>query len=117
LIGQRVGIHAGLKWDGFSLDAARPFLTPEQLKETRKVLRVRGVIVCTAFVSDHRECAAVDSKDALIDCVRTKRYGLILTDIRPMVHVPVRGAQGVWYYDIKETGMSLARNNNEPNHP
>lgn len=97
-----IGIHVGRKWDKNALSAASLYLTEEQIDYTDLLRDDGGYIICTAFVSDFRECEDKDSQKALIDCNRTKRYGLFLTDIKRLDEslLNIKGHQGIWY--IKE---------------
>ena len=44
LVGKTIGIHSAIKWDETAIDAARPFLTNEQIFSTQRMLRVGGAI-------------------------------------------------------------------------
>ena len=99
LSGQRIGIHAGVKWDDNATKIALPYLTAEQIERTYKFLRIGGAIIATAHVKDFRLVTVKDSPAALIDCDRehTLRWGLILDEIQVLDAIPMKGAQGIWY--------------------
>jgi hypothetical protein len=99
LVGQRIAIHAGLKWDDTALTAAKDFLTATQRGEVVWG-RERGVIICTAYVAAHRELDSSHSKAALIDCGGTRRWGLFLTDVQVVKAFPVKGKQGIWSVEL-----------------
>ena len=66
-----------------------------------KLLEVKGgYIICTAFVYDFKKCSEYDSKQAMIDCKNTDRWGLYLCDIEKNDFSELklyRGQQGIWY--------------------
>ena len=97
LAGKTIGIHCSLKWDDTALDAARDFLSPDQVTATGQFLRVGGAIICTAEVQECRELDPLDNARALIDCTHVTRYGLILRNIQTIEAIPCRGKQGIWY--------------------
>ena len=99
LVGQRIGIHASLKWDSKALGLAEPYLTGYQVGRTAEFLRIGGAIICTAFVEDFRRLTEADAKDALIEC-KTTRYGLVLRAVAQVEAIPCRGFQGIWNYDL-----------------
>lgn len=99
LVGQRIGIHASLKWDKNALSLAAPYLTTEQQEQSEKFLRIGGAIICTAFVEDFRRLTEADEIKALIQCTTT-RYGLFLRDVNQIEAIPCRGYQGMWNYDL-----------------
>ena len=99
LKGKIIGIHVGRKWDKNALSEASLYLTKEQIDCTELLKDDGGYINCTAFVSDFRVCKDEDSQKALVDCGRTKRYGLFLTEIE-MYLGPLniyKGHRGIWY--------------------
>jgi hypothetical protein len=98
LVGQRIGIHAGLHWDQDAIRLAQPYLTNEQVDVTKKYLRIGGGIIGTVKVTMHRELHAEDSPAALINCEHTRRWGLFLVEPRIIEAIPVRGKQGIWIY-------------------
>jgi hypothetical protein len=99
LAGKRIYIHAGAKWDESALMLATPFLTPSQLLQTTNFYETRSAIIGSAIVSEFRELIGKDSKRACIDCTNTLRYGLILSDVKAIQNIPIKGKQGIWYYD------------------
>ena len=103
LKGETIGIHVGLGWDKNWEEQAGIYLSPGQKEFTRKVLKVGGYIIATAFVEDSRELTSKDSRDALIDCWNTKRYGLILKNIKILPEaIPFRGALSAQHYNLGE---------------
>jgi hypothetical protein len=110
LVGKRIGIHVAVKWDDSALKLAEPYLSNFQISHTMEFLRLGGAIICTAFVSEHRELTNADSKNALIHCTNEpKRYGLFLEDVWEVEAIPCRGKQGIWYYDFPLVEASAAR--------
>lgn len=99
LAGKRIGIHAALKWDDEALIVAEPFLDWTQIKATldAKYTMARGALLCTAFVESHRILTPIDAPCALIEC-ETRRFGLVLRDIRSFLGAPLRmsGNRGIW---------------------
>ena len=100
LRGQRIGIHAGLSWDKDWEIFAGDYMTDKQIKLTKRMPRVGGYIIATAFVKYSKILICKDSKQALIDCCNVLRYGLILEDIKLLKYpVPFVGRLGVQNYD------------------
>ncbi len=93
-----IGIHATQKWDESAIDAARPYLTEEQLWETSTFLRIGGVILGTVYARCHGQLTDADSRSALIDCGTMQRFGLTLEQPTLIEAIPARGKQGIWYY-------------------
>lgn len=96
LVGQRIGIHAGKKFDGYAylfyekyISKDMDFLRPEN--------QTHGAIICTALVEKVGWLETEHSKNALIDCRSTFRYGLFLSNIKK-VEPPIvcKGRQGVF---------------------
>jgi hypothetical protein len=100
LAGKHIGIHIGLYWDRDALMLASDYLSREQQDITKTFMKLGGVIIATAKVKEHRLLNKDDSEFALIDCCHTKRFGLILEDIKTIEAIPAKGKQGIWYYDI-----------------
>lgn len=99
LVGKTIGIHAALKWDVNAVRIAWDFLSGEQRRKTEEFLRVGGAIICTAHVAEHRRLELGDAPRALIECV-TPRWGLVLDKIQAKEAIPVRGKQGIWYFEV-----------------
>jgi hypothetical protein len=99
LVGQRIAIHASLKWDEDAIEAARYYLLPWQLAAShafRLDEQISGRVLCTAIVAAHRLLTATDARAALIEC-HTRRFGLFLTDRHFMAPaVKAKGHQGIW---------------------
>lgn len=105
LVGKRIGIHAGLRWDTQAIGMAAEWLTLEQQHQSDLLRGVKGVLVATAFVRHHERCMMYDSGKALIEC-GSRRYGLFLDDVNPLVApIPMRGYQGVWSIALPEYTM------------
>lgn len=104
LVGKRIGIHAGAKWDRFAIDEARAWLTREQYLQTNEFLNVGSAIISVATVVEHRKLTAEDSKGALIDCDPTnmQRFGLILQNVTTIDAIPIKGKQGIWYAEVPD---------------
>lgn len=99
LVGQCIGIHAGLKWDRDAIDIARPYLTPAQIQQTYDLFKSPpcGCIVAAAQPKAHRLMVPGDAQAALIEC-QTRRFGLDFGDRVRLVEkpYPVTGHQGIW---------------------
>jgi hypothetical protein len=100
LKGKTILIHAGMKTDDCDLTIKNPYLTWEQIiKDPDEI--VNGYILGSAFVYDFKLLDSSHSKDALIDCGNTTRYGLFLKDVVKFDEpIPVKGEMGIWYYDL-----------------
>ena len=98
LAGKRIGIHATQHWDESAIEAARPFLTEQQICNSYSFLKIGGAILGTVQGASHRLLMGNDSRHALIDCQNTQRYGLILLDPQTIEAIPAKGKQGIWYY-------------------
>lgn len=96
---RRILIHAGLTTDKADCAVNNPYLTAEQ--NAMRDNMPNGFILGSAYVKDTKILYAEDSKEALIDCSNTQRYGLLLTDIKPL-DAPIKesGSMGIWYYDL-----------------
>lgn len=102
LVGKRIGIHVGLKWDESAFRAASFFLDAQRMAISREFLRVGGAIICTARVRGVDWLTAKDSQAALIDCHSERRFGLFLANVHVIPAIACRGKQGIWYYDLPE---------------
>ena len=100
LVGKRIGIHCSLKWDDGAVDAARKYLTLDQIITTNRMLKIGGAIICTGLVKEFRKLMDADSPLALIDCGSVERYGLILEDVQTIEAIPCKGRQGIWYQEL-----------------
>jgi len=99
LVGTRIAIHAGKKWDVAWFARASAYLTAEQTYRTEDLRRggPRGAIVCTASVTDFRRVQQIDSPAAMCNCRHGTLYGLLLADIHVLREpMPARGRLGVW---------------------
>lgn len=105
LLGKRILIHAGAKWDLNWPITAGPYMTPKQffLASSWKILDPQ--IVCSAFVGAHGGLFEADSSKALINCGPSypDRFGLHLEMIKlPDNPILVKGKQGIWYFKTNE---------------
>jgi hypothetical protein len=100
LQGKVVGIHATQHWDSGAIDLAHRYLTEEQRLKTSRFLGIGGCILGTVQALEHRSLGRSDSQYALIDCESTKRWGLDLANPKVIEAIPVRGKQGIWYYEV-----------------
>lgn len=100
LNGKTILIHAGMNTDASAI--RNPYLTHEQLV-TNPDEMVNGFILGSASVKAYSRLDKRHSRDALIECELTERYGLHLADITRF-EKPIRenGSMGIWYYDINE---------------
>lgn len=97
-----LAIHAAVKWDATAIEAARRWLTDEQIKFTETVIRGRPVsgIIGTVEVMAFGLLDAGDEAGALIEC-STTRFGLWLTNPRPLVPpIPAIGRQGLFWVTL-----------------
>ena len=106
LVGKRLAIHAGKRWDRTGIPRARavlrrpeaaaplpPGMTWENLERVARAQA--GHVICTAKVMAHKRCRAHDAFAALCDCEGD--YGLVLDELRTLDHaVPAKGHRGVW---------------------
>ena len=100
LVGRTIGIHAALKWDDTAINAARQWLTDEQVRTTQRMLRIGGAICWTAEVFNFLPLGKMHEGRALIECQSVQRYGLFLTNVKAIEIIPCRGKQGIWYQDV-----------------
>ncbi len=97
---QIILIHAGKRTDDSDAVIRNPYLTREQLLYKPEEV-INGCILGRAFVYDFDSLSDGWSKDALIDCGNTLRYGLYLKDITTFdTPIPVNGEMGIWYFDL-----------------
>ena len=97
LVGERIAIHAGQKWDEFA--RAKTLLYLGALRFNRALGRRHpwGEIVCTAFVDGFLQLESRYSRQALCEC-GPHLYGIALTDVRAVdPPVPCTGHQGIWH--------------------
>lgn len=98
LRGKDTLIHAGQKTDAEAI--RNPYLTRDQLIYKPEEM-INGYILGLVHVYRAAKCDWTDSKDALIDCAETERYGLFL-QLKTIFNkpIPVKGEIGIWYYDL-----------------
>ena len=100
LAGKRIGIHAGMMIDDSPLVVSNNYLKREQILYKPEEV-VQGYLLGSALVDDFRRCTKLDSKEALIDCEYSMRWGLVLSDIRRApTPIKIKGAQGIWTYHV-----------------
>jgi hypothetical protein len=100
LVGQRIAIHAAMVWDKNAVREVSPF-SSVKLEEAVFSAGPYGAVLCTAYVWKHDLLKESDSKDAMIDCGKVKRYGLFLNEVKSLKRLfPVRGKQGIWNVEI-----------------
>jgi hypothetical protein len=103
LLGQRIAIHAGKRFDH---DAAlhlsvRPAPVPRIVECSRKV---ESAIICTAVVDrwiEHEDILAMSAAEAALFEERVWPWfsgpvGWLLRDVRRFAPIVCRGAQGLW---------------------
>ena len=97
---RRILIHAGKKTDKSMLAIKNPYLTYEQICYKPEEV-INGHILGSVFVYDFQKLGKEHSKDSLIDCENTERWGLFLrNEIKFTNPIPVKGEMGIWYYDL-----------------
>lgn len=97
---ERIGIHAALKWDSSAIEAARSFLSEEQITATRRMPDdfEGGKVLGTVSVVESRWLSADDSKLALIEC-GTRRHGLVLREPELFSQpIAAQGGRGIWKF-------------------
>lgn len=112
LLGKRIGIHSGLKWDTTAVMAAYKYMTDDQRLQTMDFSRDKsaGRIICTAMVKDFALLSANASPAALIEC-GSRRFGLFLTHVSRTPDEPwtrIKGAQGIQYVDVPEIPVKIS---------
>ncbi len=101
LVGRRIAIHAGLKWDKEALEIASPWINGLQYRDSGSYGHAHGAVVATAFAQKHSKLSAEHSRAAMIDCKHTDRQGLFLSDINWLSKpIPAKGKQGIWNIDL-----------------
>jgi hypothetical protein len=103
LKGRRIAIHAGKTWDSHAVKHASNYLPPGRADHTRSSESVwpRGAVIGTVFVLDFRTLFADNSRQALIDCGETLRYGMFLSGARELKRpIATRGFQGIFTVSI-----------------
>lgn len=103
LRGRTVGIHSSRRWDNSAVNTAYPYLGGRRAAETARSDwdKLAGHIIATAHVFGFRELTPDDEAGALIEC-KTLLYGLLLTNVKKITPIEVRGKQGIFYYDLPE---------------
>jgi len=91
-----------MKWDTNAQSLAFDYLPGEALPVPPRRAFPFGEIICTAKVREFRLLTEADSYAAKIECGNPymPRWGLILTDIKPLIpSVSATGRRGIWYRD------------------
>lgn len=95
-----LAIHAALKWDNTAIDAARQWLTEEQIRRTQTIIRERqvgGHVIGTVLVTAFSQLDERDEQQALIECRSVVRYGLELGNPKSFEKpIKVTGRQGLF---------------------
>lgn len=100
LVNQTILIHAGMTTDGSDYTIHNPYLTREQIMHNPDEM-LNGCILGSAHVHRFQLLEGKHSKDALINCHITQRWGLFLKDIHKFeTPIPVKGEMGIWYFDM-----------------
>lgn len=105
-MGQRIGIHAGKKYDRNALDMAAHYLDLD-LAQTREFVErfgpqscPRGAVVCTTIVFAGfwlKQSKFKKPVEKLTLCPWEGKFGLLLSDIQKVdPPVPAQGHQGIW---------------------
>lgn len=104
LIGRRIGIHSGRRYDRNASVSAYPYIgLCEYLP-----MSSAGRILCTAFVERFRLLGPADAPRALIEC-NSPRFGLFLKDVQIVPDEPwtrIKGAQGIQYVNVPADYLS-----------
>lgn len=99
-----LAIHAAAKWDKTAIDAARQWLTEDQIRLTETIIRqhpVEGHVIGTVMVGAFGPLDERHEPYALIECRSVQRYGLSLKHPTPLVPpMKVRGMQGLFRVQI-----------------
>lgn len=104
-----LGIHASGKYDNEAHSLASPYLTKKQLASTKKGLVEQGKVLWYVKSDYIGKLNRRHSKGACIDCERTTRYGLSMSNPRNLLTpVPCKGSQGLWYFN-KATGKKATK--------
>ena len=108
LVGERIAIHAGKKWDpnAFEIFDCPVYrgkgMPPEAMMRIYGKKNVPlGAIVCTAIVAKHER---LRSEHQWAACIPIRRgdvlYGLFLEDIQKLeTPIPACGSQGIWHFE------------------
>lgn len=101
LLGKRILIHAGLMNDSQAVNAFyHGYLSREKLLLNQEEM-VNGYILGSVFVKAFGKCSSIHSKEALIDCGNTERFGLYLSQVEKFeTPIACKGEMGIWYYDL-----------------
>ncbi len=101
LIGQRIAIHAGKRFDEAAAMALAglPHPVPHVVLKSKGI---RGAIVCTAVVDRYVSRVNIEVADVLDPPLRSLfmwfsgPVGWVLRDVRAVGPIRCRGAQGLW---------------------
>lgn len=114
LEGQRIAIHAGAGYDHHAYAEVKRWTSNLDAHKLAMPENARHLphkaIVCIANVAKVGWLLRRDSKDALIDCSSTSRYGLWLEDLEPLGEpMPIPGSQGIWKVVINREANEAKR--------
>ena len=95
LVGSRIAIHAGKHFDRTIFE-----IWPTRIPRHGFTEAPRGVVLCTALVTEARWLFGEGQDDALCDTARL--FGLTLADVRRLYPpVAAKGHQGIWNWKEK----------------
>lgn len=106
LAGQRIGIHAGRKYDGNAWrqvklwardEAAVQMAMPENARFlTMGAILGTATVVSADWIKQHR----IHTHAALVNCHDDRRFGLFLADVKKFAEpIPWTGRQGAWNWE------------------
>lgn len=116
LTGKTIAIHASLKYDHDALQLALPYMTIGQKAYcysilSKRYILVRGCVIMTARVVEHRALSPKDSMNAMIDCSEVERFGLILDQVTKLNYpIKVEGRQGIFFVNIPDDAIPKCLN-------
>lgn len=100
LCGQVVAIHATEKWDEAGYQAAKRWLTPEQIANTEKLRgKLPGRVIGSVFFDRCNWCRIEDEPGALIECT-TLRFGHFLKHPHRIEPFEAKGRQGIFTVEL-----------------
>ncbi len=106
-----LAIHAAAKWDKPAIEAARQWLTEDQIRWTETLIRehpVEGHVIGTVEVRSFGPLSDKHEAQALIECRSVQRYGLFLVNPTPLVPpMKVRGMPELFRVQIPSQNASV----------
>lgn len=104
LVGERIAIHAGKKYDPRALYIAFGILAANGQDLPGSIRPRSGEVVCTVYCWRSKWLDTQDSRESLFDCSRGDRFGIFLSDIEIVNDdTIVKGHQGIWNWSMPET--------------